>query len=442
MKNYRHLDDVTAALQIEGLQIKQGITGFEIDSRAVRAGDLFFALPGQRADGHDFLNDVARKGACGAVVREDYRGKEPLPLIRVPSPLAALQNLARQKIQAMQARIVAVTGSVGKTTTKDFLSELLSSRYYIGKTLLNANTDIGLPLSILKFNGDEEFLVLEMGMAGKGQLNQLLSIAPPELAILTKIGFAHSAFFNSLDEIAQEKASLIQFPSVKEAIIHRDNYQFEVVSKSDKKKYKYALDDAQCDATLIGSDLFILGEERVHVDLPFDASHFKDNFVAAALAAYRLGVSLDEIAERAQNLRITSMRFELTEKFNLRMINDSYNANPLSMRAAFENLPSPQKGGRTLGVLGFMSPLGKFSAEQHLEIGKQALKVFDEVLCFGDECLPIIEQFESQNKPCSLFNDLEELRQAFFELAKPEDTVLIKGSNCNQLWRLLEDRQE
>ncbi len=405
--------------------------GVGIDSRKVAPGQLFFALKGERADAHDFLEEVASKGAAAAVVSEGYQGGDfGLKLLRVPDVLGSLQGLAKEVLAKRGTRVVGVTGSVGKTTTKEFIATILGGRYRVAKSPGNSNSQVGVPLSILNASGSEEILVLEMGMSGSGEIAKLVQIAPPEVALITKIGLAHSEFFpTGLEGIRNAKAEIFSNPLTRVGIAPKES------GIVDKKSF--ALGDISADYSLCGDRIFEDGKEVYGVHLPFTASHLRENFLGAAAVARNMGMSWEEISERTQLLKVFPMRFERQERGGITYINDAYNANPLSMRAALMNLPKPREGGRTIAVLGEMKELGPFSKPSHQEIGKLALLVADHLVCLGKECEPMVELFQHAGKPVDHFLEIEELRNHLVTVIKEGDVVLLKGSNSNGLWRLL-----
>lgn len=405
--------------------------GVGIDSRKAATGQLFFALKGEKVDGHDFLGEVAARGAAAAVVALDYAGSDfGMKLIRVDDVLASLQWLAKEVLAQRGTRVVGVTGSVGKTTTKEFIATLLAGRYRVGKSPGNSNSQVGVPLSILNSRGEEEVLVLEMGMSGAGEIAKLVQIAPPEVALITKIGLAHSEFFpTGIEGIKAAKAEIFSHPQTRIGIVPKESY-----SQGQKT---FALGDVSADYGLCGDRIFEEGKEVYGVHLPFTASHLRENFLSAAAVARNLGMSWEEIGERTHLLKVFPMRFEKRERNGVVYINDAYNANPLSMRAALMNLPKPMEGGRTIAVLGEMKELGPFSKPSHQEIGKLALQVVDQLICLGKECEPMVELFQEAGRPVEHFLEIEALREHLAAVIREGDVVLLKGSNSNGLWRLL-----
>ncbi|MBI5272439.1 MAG: UDP-N-acetylmuramoyl-tripeptide--D-alanyl-D-alanine ligase [Chlamydiia bacterium] len=422
------------------------VRGYRIDSRQVLPGDLFFALPGAKADGHQFLEEARARGGVAAVIKKGYQGPRfGIPVLEVEDVEKSLQDLARLQLSQEKApRIIGVTGSVGKTTTKEFLATLLQARYRVGKTPENHNTKLTLPLAILNLRGDEEVLVLEMGMSEPGDLRRLVHIAPPEVAVLTKVALAHAAHFpGGLEEIARGKAEIFLSPKLRTAIFFERFSEYPgCVEGVLGEKVSFTLDCEQADYFLSP------GEEGVFIDergvrasrfaLAFKLPHLLHNFLAAVSAARQMHMEWDEIHSQIPYLELPKMRFEQFEKEGVLWINDAYNANPESMRAALSSLVEPRGGGKRIGVLGVMSPLGTFSESAHREIGCFAQKHLDHLLVFGEEAWPLLDSFQEVKKPAELFTDLELLAKRLQSLVSLGDVVLIKGSRVMKMEQIFE----
>ena len=419
-------------------------TGFKQDSRLVEVGDLFFALPGEKVDGHAYLHDVALKGAIGAVVSSSYTGEDfGLQLFRISSVLNGLHSLAKQVHLLHPCRVIGVTGSVGKTTTKEFIATLLEGSYRVGKTPGNANSQVGMPLSLLNAQGDEQVFVVEMGMSESQEIEKLVAIAPPEIALITAIALSHALFFSDgLEGIARAKAEIFSSSKTRFGLLSQQALVFSSCKTGDCDKVSYGFETENCDFALWrGTGLYFIKEEGISsplFTLPFSATHLCENFTAAACIARLMGVSWDEIVVRAQQLRPFSKRFERVEKDEVIFMNDSYNANPLSMKAALHNLPSPSAGCKRIAVLGAMRELGSYEADSHTEVALEALHAIDHLLCLGKECEPMVAVFSEKGKPVELFTELNTLKSRLFALIQKGDVVLLKGSNSNKLWQILD----
>nr|MBA3816683.1 UDP-N-acetylmuramoyl-tripeptide--D-alanyl-D-alanine ligase [Parachlamydiaceae bacterium] len=290
-------------MQIACKNLPCTISGVSVDSRLSTNGDLFFALPGAMVDGHSFLADVATKGAVAAVVKCDYAGPNyGMELLHSEDVLASLQLLAHNFVKQSRAITVAVTGSVGKTTTKDFITTLLKSKYKVSSSPGNSNSQVGLPLAILNHSTlEEDFLVLEMGMTHPGQIAKLVQIAPPSLAVITSIALVHAGNFDSIEEIARAKAELFSHPDTKLGIYPKEYNFGEVLSKTGSSRKlafstKLSTADYFLDTLKDNLTLFTHGESLSQFPLSnLPGEHNHHNFLAAAVAARNLGMSWEEI---------------------------------------------------------------------------------------------------------------------------------------------------
>lgn len=431
-----------ARLLGKSIASEEVITGYAIDSRAVMPGNLFFALSGKKVDGCQFLKDVAEKGAIASIVPQNYQGENfGLILIYVEDVRASLQHLASIAFSKRKEKVVGVTGSVGKTTTKEFLAHLLEAKYQVFKTAGTFNSQVTFPLSLLNMEGEFDILVLEMGMSEPGEIRRLVQIAPPDIAIITRISYAHAQFFpDGLNGIAAAKAEILSGNKTALAVMSTQTAEFQEIVKDLKcRKITYSLSD-HADYRLY-PELVIeeKGKKGNEFSLPFFASHLQENFLAAYAVCRELGMEVDEIIAKAQTLKTYPLRFEIVQKDGVTYVKDCYNANPESMRAALQNLPQPETMGRVWAVLGSMRPLGKFSEKCHLELGELAFSRLDQLLCIGTECLPIVDLFRRSGKKAEFFSDLKVLKSAFENNIQKGDVVLIKGSNDHALWKLFED---
>jgi UDP-N-acetylmuramoyl-tripeptide--D-alanyl-D-alanine ligase len=423
---------------------EQEVTGFAVDSRKILPGFLFFALKGEKVDGHNFLEQVKKLGAIGAVVSSKYSGDTyGLEVIRVDDVLEALHKMGAIHAKKLGMKCIAVTGSVGKTTTKEFLYTLLKGSFSVGKTPGNENSQVSLPLHILSIKEPLELFIAEMGMSQKGEITELTSIIPPDLAVVTQVALAHAIYFpGGIEEVAEAKAEILSHPKTKKAFLHTQVYEKKAFAeKSGIEIVSYGGKEGV--ASIHSEEgkwrICNLGEYTPSFTLPFTARHLVDNFLGAALVAKELGMSWDKILSQAQNLTPYQKRFEIIEKKGVVFVNDSYNANPTSMRAALENLPAPSKNGKVIAALGTMGELGNFSEASHREIGKVAALHTDLLLCFGLDTAYMAEEYNKLGKKAEVFDDFVFFKQAVLAEAKPGDVVLIKASNSLKLWNILEE---
>jgi UDP-N-acetylmuramoyl-tripeptide--D-alanyl-D-alanine ligase len=424
-------------------EILSPILGYQVDSRHLQPGELFFALPGERTDGHCFLSEVQKRGGIGAVVSNGYGGPEfGLELIRVENVVESLQALARDAVDHCSAQIVAITGTMGKTTTKDFIATLLEAKYRVGKTYASYNTKLTLPITILNMQGNEEILVLEMGMGEPGDIEKLVQIAPPDIGVLTQIAMAHYGNFfpDGTAGVAKSKAAIFNHPKTKKAVFFHGLSQFPgVVEAIQCEKLTFSLEERAADYFLSNG---IIDERGVRAyrfnDFPFSQKHVLHNFLAAVSVARALKMEWDLINAQINKLRLPKMRFEVFEKNGIAFVNDAYNANPESMKAALLSFPEPKSGGKRIAVLGHMIDLGPFSKEMHEEIGRFAQGYVDHLLTFAKEVDILNAAFAEAKKPAEHFTSLETLTQRLQELMRPGDVVLVKGSRDLAMERIFE----
>ncbi len=440
--------DLAQIAQCLGCNVKVSgvIRGFKQDSREVLPGDLFFAMQGERVDGHRYLEEIAAKGAIAAVVSKEYRGEGfGLQLLPVDDVLTSLQMLAKVVHASRNARVVAVTGSVGKTTTKEFIATLLEGKFRVGKTPGNANSQVGVPLSILNYQGDGEVFVVEMGMTGFHQIEKLIAITPPEISVITKIALAHAGFFaNGIEGISEAKAEILSHPLTQTGILNYQVTQYPSSKTGSCQKMTYGLEEEgrQCDFLLCaqGGNFYVKeGNERSpEFSLPFAALHLCENFMGAVAVARKMGMQWEEIISQIPKLATFKQRFEKVEQKGIVFINDSYNSSEDSVRAALVSLPIPKAGRKKIAVLGTMPDLGVFSDASHEKVATIALDYVDHLLCLGEECKPMVDVFNKASRPVEYFDQLGAIKQRVFELAQEGDVVLIKGANTKKMWLILE----
>ncbi|MDN3509297.1 MAG: UDP-N-acetylmuramoyl-tripeptide--D-alanyl-D-alanine ligase [Candidatus Neptunochlamydia sp.] len=399
------------------LSNREGIVAHTaFDSRQVREGTLFFALTGEKVDGHQFLEEVARKGAIAAIVSKKYSGPSfGMELIPVSDVRKALQSLAREIFKDKNPLVIGVTGTVGKTTAKEFIAGVLSERFRVAKNPGSMNSQVGVPLTILSWEGNDEILVLEMGMSEEGELSRLIEIAPPELCVLTKISLAHSVFFNDLNGIVEAKCELFKSKKIKHAFLNQDTAGFKAVQEIQSPKTWFG------ECTL---------------QAPFSESQLLENLGAAVSIARYLGMTEEEILKGIQKLKPFKRRGEKIEKNGVLFIDDSYNSSPVAAKAAFKSMP---EGKNRFALFGAMKELGPFEKESHLEVAEYAFPIIDALLCVGKECQPMVDFFKRKGKLAKLFASKEEATKHLKDIMEGGDVVLLKGSNSFKLWTVLEE---
>ncbi|HEX3609939.1 MAG TPA: UDP-N-acetylmuramoyl-tripeptide--D-alanyl-D-alanine ligase [Solirubrobacterales bacterium] len=410
-----------------------------IDSGASGPGDLFFGLRGERVNGGEFAPAAIEAGAWGVVVTpemsqllppsgEKYdRKRDGAWVFVVPDPLAAMQALAHAWRLALGARIVGITGSVGKTSVKDIARALLPGRVHANRE--NLNTEIGLPLTVLEAPEDADLLVLEMAMRGAGQIAELASIAEPEIAVITNVGPVHVELLGSVEAIAAAKAEVLAaLPADGTAIVPAAAGELEPHLRAAPSLLRFgaggdvfAVESRVADG--VTEALVETPQGRRLFHFPFAEAHNLENALAALAAGVALGAPLAGMADRAANIGFSSFRGERLELGDgIVLVNDCYNANPVSMRAALSHLASLGEG-RRVAVLGEMAELGPAAAGYHREVGARARAE-------GVDLLVGVGGPARDYGPDELVGDPGEAAELLAAQLEPGDTVLVKGSRA------------
>jgi len=432
------------------------ITGFCVDSRRTRPGFLFFALPGETFDGFDFQEDARKLGAVCAVVKgERDPGREVLPpgddwcVIEVEDPLEALHALAARFRSEMNPFTAAISGSNGKTTTKDLAASILSGIVPVLATPGNENSQVGVPLTILRLAHGHRVLVLETGMSKEGELARLGAVAEPDIVLLSNIGPAHLETLGSLDAVARAKFELIpERGAGKFVLLNADdpllrNKAEEMSGTYDGKVITYGLERGEIRPEHI--EMKPDGKFVLHtglwggLDVPLPGRHNGYNVLAAALIAHLLGATAAEIREGLRGAEISGMRMEECFAQGVRILNDAYNANPASVAAAIGTLGDMRTEGGRHFVLGEMLELGPGSGEMHRSVARAAARAgFDSILLVG-ACWNEHLGKEAASGPWSFFDTAAETVDFLSDRIHPGDIVLIKGSRGARLEDLAAD---
>jgi UDP-N-acetylmuramoyl-tripeptide--D-alanyl-D-alanine ligase len=400
-----------------------------IDSREAGPGALFIGLPGANVDGGTFAAQALAAGAWGILARPEHadaaRCAPPGVLLAAEEPLSALQRLAAAWRAELGAEVVGITGSTGKTTTKDILLALLAPARRTVASRANFNTEIGLPLEILAAPAGTEVLVLEHAMRGAGQIAELAAISHPNVAVIVNIGPVHLELLGSLEAIAATKSELIAaLPPGGTAVIPAGEALLEPHLREDIEVVRFGVDGdvsfkrADAEQVVIAADA-----ELIELEFPFTQDHLRADLLAAVAAARAAGVTPSGRVEVALS-PARSQRMELPGGVTL--IDDSYNANPMSMGAALDDLSRTAGGARTVAVLGDMLELGPDERDFHLQIGERADAAdVDVLVTVGPLAAAIGERFDGEVYPVA---DAGEAAALVPELLAPGDVVLIKGS--------------
>ncbi|MDQ2939818.1 MAG: UDP-N-acetylmuramoyl-tripeptide--D-alanyl-D-alanine ligase [Actinomycetota bacterium] len=400
-----------------------------VDSRQAGPGDLFVGLRGEHADGGAFAEATLAAGAWGALVGTEHAaGLQGGWVLAAPDPLAALASLAREWRRQLGARVVGVTGSVGKTSVKDICATLLPGRVHASPE--NYNTEIGLPLTVLAAPAGADVLVLEMAMRGAGQIAELAAIAEPDVAVITNVGPVHVELLGSVEAIAAVKAEILAgLPPDGAAVVPVDADVLEPYLEGVPKLIRFGdggdVDVLERAVGDTGTEALVstpAGEQRF--SFPFTEDYNLTNALAAISAGIAIGVSPAEMSGQASSIRFSRLRGERVELGDgVVLVNDSYNANPVSMRAALDHLGSLRVDGRRIAVLGEMAELGSEAPGHHREVGAHAREA-------GVDLLVGVGEAARDYAPDQLVADSTEAAELLAPLLGSGDTVLVKGSRA------------
>ncbi len=419
-------------------------TGISTDSRILHSGQVFVALRGERFDGHEFVRTAMAKGALVAIVDEKYEPEPDTPVIVVPDTLPAYQALGRAWRQQFSIPIIGVTGSVGKTTTKELIAAVLATKGNVLKTQLNYNNEIGVPKTLLELSPNHDFAVIEMAMRGAGQIAELTDIALPTIGLITNVGTAHIELLGSEDAIARAKCELLERMSPDSiAILNADNQRLISTAATvwHGKTITYGLTNGDLRGSLQEGNLVV---EGMGLPVPLPGRHNALNYLAALAVAKELGVSW---APLHQGLYVDlpggrAKRYELPN--DIIVLDETYNAGLESMTAALQLL-AETPGNRRIAVLGTMKELGERSSEFHERIGNtakelnlDALFVFAEpnaaeAIAMGAVGLPMIEIMDTTKQTAH-----DELAERLHEFVQPGDVLLFKASHSVALDRTVD----
>ena len=420
---------------------------FVRDSREVKEGDVYVALKGEKFDGNDFCLDAIDNGAKVCIVSKDITAEENdeikksnVTIIQVPNTLKALQEIATYKRMQYNIPVVAVTGSVGKTSTKDLIASVVSQKYNTLKTKGNYNNEIGLPLTILGLT-NEEAMVVEMGMNHLGEIRKLTNIAKPTVAVITNIGTAHIGNLGSRENILKAKLEILEGLQGNTVVINNDNdllhkwvnenkEKYNIITYGIKNKSKYMATNIKSFEDKSEFKVVCEKDESINnkiVTVPVGGEHFILNSLCAIAVGEYLNISTEKIINGIANLELTKKRMEvLTSKSGATVINDTYNANYDSMKAAITYLKEI-KDKRKIAVLGDMLELGDYSKELHEKVGEEVDESIDILITIGKEAKYIAEKAKA--KQIIECKDNEEAVRKLKELETKDDAILLKASN-------------
>jgi len=440
------------------------ISGISIDSRTLIPGDLFFAIIGPSFNGHDFIIEAFNKGAVGAVVCKNVGSllqSEEIDknkvIVEAKDTLSALQDWSKHYKDKFKTFNICVTGSNGKTTTKEIIAHIVSQEFPLLKTSGNYNNEIGIPLTLLQLNKSHKLLVVEMGMRGLGEIKTLTNFIPPDLAVITNIGEAHIGLLGSKDNIFKAKSELLQsLDKDGKAILNRDDpYFFKMLEiVKGKKAYTFGIENK---SDIMARNIRMVSDKGMRFTLevqsgksreiyfPLLGRHNIYNAIAASAVAFALGIELDLIERGLSSFKQLDLHMQLSNFYNdIKILNDSYNASPLSVKSALETLAEAARNNRKIAILGDMLELGEKTDFYHREIGKEVAKLSIDTLITVGQGGKIIAQSSKEEGMAEerVFsfekNEKVNLAKKLLNLIKPGNFVLLKGSREMKMEEILE----
>ena len=429
---------------------------FSKDTRIINKGDIYIGIKGENFDGSIFWKEALDKGAEGVIIenieitedeKDTYKNKT---IIIVENVLEALYKIAEAKRDLYNIPVIAVTGSVGKTSTKDIIANVVSQKYKTLKTIGNNNNNIGLPFTLLRLK-DEEAAVLEMGMNHFGEISLLSKIAKPDICVITNIGTSHIGNLGSRENILKAKLEILEGAKNPTVIINNDNdllhnwylennqeyniKTFGIRNKSDYNAENIELFSSQSSYTCK------LNEKNININVPVGGEHFILNSLCATAVGSALGIETEKIKNGIESFELTNKRMDITELENgIKIINDAYNASYESMKASLKVL-SEYKENRRIAVLGDMFELGDFSKELHEKVGEEVIKNnIDILICTGENARFIVQKANEKmnSKDIYYVDTKDKIEDLIKEKAENGDVILFKASNGMKFFELAE----
>jgi UDP-N-acetylmuramoyl-tripeptide--D-alanyl-D-alanine ligase len=437
------------------------VTGVSTDTRTINSGDLFVPIKGENYDGHNYLKEAILKGAAGVLVNEG-RVVPQIPtgkyfVVQVQDAKRAIGDIAKTYRTRFNIPVIAITGSNGKTTVKEMIASILSQRYIVLKNEGNLNNEIGLPLTLFRLGNEHQIAVIELGMSALGEIRRLTEISQPGIGVVTNVAEAHLEFFKSLDEIAMAKAELIESLSEKNiAVLNADDVRVARLAKSTKAKVVTFGMEQQADFQAksvtfnqekLGIEFQLIspqGEKTVFI--PILGKQHVYNALAASAAVWNIMPDLELIAQGLENTKPAKMRMELLDINGIKVINDAYNANPISMQAALQTVAEFKISGRKIAVLGTMRELGNIAISAHQQLGTMVASLNLDFLVtvgeLGHQIALGAKQAGMSPENVREYESNQGVAEFLAGLAKPGDLILIKASRKIKLDALVSDLQK
>ena len=419
---------------------------FSKDTRTIKEGDIYIGIKGEKFDGSKFWKQALDNGAEAVIIENIEISKKEMEkysnktIIKVENTLKALYEIAKYKRSLYNIPVIAITGSVGKTSTKDIIANVVNMKYKTLKTEGNNNNNIGLPLTILKLK-EHEALVVEMGMNHFGEISLLTNIAKPTLAVITNIGTSHIGNLGSRENILKAKLEILEGMKIPKIIINNDNDLLHGWYQENKRKFEIHTFGLENESEIEAKDIKMEEEssdftaiadfEKIKIHVPVGGTHFVYNALCAMTVGKVLGISYEQIKQGIASFELTQKRMDMKKLDNgALIINDAYNASFESMKVSLEFL-AKHTGKRKIAVLGDMFELGEYTEELHRKVGKEVVKnKIDILICAGENSKYIIDEVKKQSNIKTYFmNNNEEIVEKLNQELKKGDVVLVKASN-------------
>lgn len=456
MLTVENVIEVVGATTKGSLEKAFEFTNITTDSRAITEGSLFVALKGEKFDGHDFCKRALIDGAAAVLVQKNFNEDLGDALVlRVCDTLKAYQQIAHEyRMLQKDLKVVAITGSNGKTSTKDLVAACLSAKYNVIKTFANFNNEIGLPKTLLEIKKNTQIAVVEMGMRGIGQIKELAKIAVPDVAVITNVGETHLELLGSIENIAKAKSEILEDLKVNNFAVLNNDDCFVSKMKTKAKTVIFAIDnDANYRAKDIeikdGKTYFTLKNnlEETKITLPLIGKHNVMNALAAIAVAKYFEVDNNSIINTLSKVSVSGKRQEIIKVSDVTCINDAYNASVASMQSAFEMLFEIKKSEtekgikvRSVAVIADMLELGEVSRASHLKIVNMAVETkVDLILAYGDRMKVCVESAREKGLKALHFSSREEVSEYLKLNYKKNDIILFKGSNSMKVDMVLKE---
>ena len=439
--NIREIIEATGGSLMSG-RIEATVTGISTDSRRINEGCLFIPLMGERFNGHDYINKALEGGAAAILTQQDEISAGDRIFIKVDDTSKALRDIAAFNRRKFQIPFVGITGSVGKTSTKDMIAGVIATKFNVLKTEGNLNNEIGVPLTIFNLDESHKAAVLEMGMSGAGEISRLTAIIKPDVAVITNVGMSHIEKLGSRQNILKAKLEILEALNP-EGLVVLNGDDALLVGMKDLLKFRtilYGMDEGvDYQAYNINShgengtyfDI-TLGGREFNIHIPIPGIHNVHNALAAVVVGCELGIPMEDIIKGIAGFSPTKMRMDIISIDGIKIINDSYNASPHSMEAAINVLREIGGKNRKTAVLGDMLELGEWAKKAHFDVGRYASAAgIDQIITVGTNARFIADGALDAGHPeeqVRYFQNNAEALEYIKESLQPEDVILVKGS--------------